>query len=462
MCALRLAAGCAWFGIVALAAAPAARAADTAPDDPAQIDRLLSKAFPSDGPGAAVLVVSSGQTVLRKGYGLADLELGVPADPKHVFRICSITKQFTAVAILQLVEAGKVRLEDPITKYLPDFTTSGAPVTVAQLLTHTAGVPSVGSVAEWSKVWRTDMSVADLLSQGKNKPLDFPPGTDFRYSNTGYVLLGAVIEKVSGQRYAEYVQTHLFAPAGMTSSCYDMDERVIPQRVRGYMREGQGWANAPYISMTQPYAAGGLLSTVDDLWRWEQALRSGKLISPASLAKAHTQAVLPDGRGTHYGFGWEVGEIGNHSTIEHGGGMPGFSAHEIRVADADLYVVILANAYDLPASPKSLSHRIAEVMLHIPAAAPATLPVAALQDFVGAYRVAAGASFIVTAEDGKLVGQLGPGKRPLTARGGDTFTSPGDEMSFTFKRDAAHHVDRVEVRTDGPGPSMSWARSPSP
>jgi D-alanyl-D-alanine carboxypeptidase len=432
----------------------------------AKIDELLRSAFPADAPGAAVLVVQDGKTVLRKGYGMANLELGVPVDSDNVFRICSITKQFTAVAILQLVEAGKVRLDDDIHLYVPDYPTGDTKVTLAQLLQHTAGIPSIGSQSEWAEIWRKDMSVTELLALTKNKPLEFAPGTNFKYSNTGYVLLGAVIEKASGQSYADYIQAHIFAPAGMTSSYYDTASRVIPHRTAGYMRDDKntaasglqpgGWTNAPFISMTQPYSAGSVLSTVDDMWKWEQALAAGKLVSPALLTKAYTQAVLPDGRETNYGFGWELGTLGGHPTVEHGGGMPGFSADEMRIPDSDIYIVILANAYNLPVSPRSLVHGIAELMLHVTSSAPTVSP-GPLEDYVGQYRVGPGQELVIRIVDGKLVGRMG-GERPLRAVDVDTFSTPGNEMRLTFLRNAEHKVDRVLVRPDAPGPGLTWPR----
>ncbi len=251
---------------------PASRAAESEGEAATKIDQLLRTAFPADGPGAAVLAAHNGQVVLRKGYGMANLELGVPVDPSNVFRLCSITKQVTAVAILQLVDAGKIRLDDDIHLYLPDYPTGDAQVTLAQLLGHTAGIPSIETLAEWAKTWREDRTLDQLLDVTKNSPLDFPPGTNFHYSNKGYVLLGAVIEKVSGQPYADYVRTHLFQVAGMTHSDYDSATKLIPHRAAGYVRENKAWVNAPYVSMTQPFSSGSLVSSVDDMWQWEQAL----------------------------------------------------------------------------------------------------------------------------------------------------------------------------------------------
>src|SRR5579862_2205718 len=186
------------------------------------VDQLLSQSFPSNAPGAAVLIAQNGEIRLRKGYGLANLELGTPVDPADVFHLCSVTKQFTAVAILQLVQAGKLQLDDDLGAYVPDFPTTGKKVTLAQLLGHTSGIPNAYP-EEWRKTWTQEKSVTQVLDLVRGKPLDFSPGSDWKYSNAGYALLGAVIEKVSGQSYADYLQSHIFTPAGMTHSYYATD-----------------------------------------------------------------------------------------------------------------------------------------------------------------------------------------------------------------------------------------------
>ncbi len=444
-------------GIFAATAAPASGAADGEGETAAKIDQLLRAAFPVDGPGAAVIVVQNEQVVLRKGYGMANLELGVPVDPGNVVRICSITKQVTAVAILQLVEAGKVQLDDDIHLYVPDYPIGEAKVTLAQLLGHTAGIPSIETLAEWAKSWREDRTLDQLLEVIKKSPLDFPPGTDFRYSNNGYVLLGAVIEKVSGQTYADYVRTHLFQPAGMTHSDYDSATRLIAHRAAGYVRENKAWVNAPYISMTQPYSSGSLVSSVDDMWQWERALSSGKLIGSALLAQAQTAGQLPDGRSTNYGFGWEVDQLGAHAVLQHAGGMPGFCAHVLKVPDAGLFIVVLCNTSEPSQSPRSLTQRIARLLLNEPESSYTVVPPASLEDYVGTYRVAPGRQLVISIVDGKLVGRLG-GKRSLHPIEVDTFASTDNEMRFTFLRNADHKVDRVLARADAPGPSLEWFR----
>lgn len=422
-----------------------------------EMDRIVAAAFGPDGPGAAVLVVQNGVVTLRKGYGLANMELGVPVQPDHVFPVCSITKQFTAVSILQLAQAGKLKLDDELRAY-SDYPTGDAKVTLAQLLRHTAGVPSVEEQPEWRKTWREDLTPTQILAFTREKPLAFAPGTNWKYSNTGYILLGQVIEKVSGQSYSDYVRAQIFSPAAMPQSYYPEGDKLIPRRVRGYTRAGKGWANAPYFSVTQASSAGAMLATVDDLWKWEQALRAGNLVDALLLQEAQTESELPDGRKTRYGFGWEVNKIAGHVVFAHGGGMPGFAAYAARVPDSDTYVAVLANT-DSPAVPvRALVTRLLRIALGETAAASNTVPAQTIEDFVGEYRIGGAATFSVVAKDGMVYGQLGPGRRPLSAVAADEFKAPGDEMHFTFARDRDGRVDKVMVRIDGPGPDMVWAR----
>ena len=288
----------------------------------------LAESYPSDGPGAAVLVRREGRTVLREGFGLASLDLAVPIDPAHVFEIGSVTKQFTAAAILRLAEEGKLALADPITKLLPDLPAAYQSITLAQLLSHTSGVPSYTDFPEWRPRWREDMSLETLIGIFRDKPLDFVPGQSWKYSNSGYILLGAAIEKASGKSYEDYVEQELFAPLGMASTRYGHQEEVVTGRAVGYTKGADGWSNAPYLSLTQPYAAGSLMSTVDDLARWSDALEAGKAVSARSRDLMFTPAFLAggeyDGISTRYGLGNAIGSVAGHPTHEHGGGIHGF------------------------------------------------------------------------------------------------------------------------------------------
>jgi CubicO group peptidase (beta-lactamase class C family) len=423
----------------------------TSQDSPA-LERLLNETFPADSPGAAVLVVRNDAVLLRKGFGMANLELKVPVDAEQVFRIGSITKQFTAVAILQLVAAGKIKLDDDISTYLPDFPSVGQRVTISQLLNQTSGLPSYTDEKTWLTTWRQDLKPNDLLAFTKGKPLLFTPGTNWAYSNTNYILLGEVIAKVSGESYASYVQTKLFAPAGMQHSQYDNTEDVIPGRVPGYAVAGpKKWKNAAYLSMTHPYAAGALVSTVDDLWKWDKALSGGSLIDRKLLAQAYTDTVLPDGRSTAYGFGWGIGTLGGLKTIEHGGGINGFAAYEMKVPDAGLYVAILSNSE--AAAPLVgtgiLAFRVASAVLGSEVEAkPVIVGADSLKDFVGVYRIKGNGKRAVTISDGKLFVQRtgGPRSPSLVPISENEFILKDFGIRFRFTRGHDGQVDALVVK----------------
>jgi len=421
---------------------------DTATPPSKQIDDLLTRTFPADVPGAAVIVVHKGEVLLRNGYGSANLELGVPMKPEHVFRLGSITKQFTAVAILQLVEAGKLKLDDDITSYVPEVRTDGHKITLAHLLTHTSGIPSFTDQAAWRAAPRVDMSLAQTLEYIKDKPFHFAPGTHWRYSNTGFRLLGAVIEKVTGQSYAEYIEARIFKPAGMTHSSYDDTTRVIPQRLPGYSGGPGGKpTNAPYVSMTQPHAAGALLSNVDDLWKWQQALAAGKLVSREVLNQAFIPAQLSDGRSAGYGFGWTIGSIGGKTSIEHGGGIQGFSTFALSVPDAELYVAVLCNSDQPKMAPGAISTRIANLVLGKSSPIAAAIPAEALQAYAGVYRVGPAQKIGFSVEKDRLVFTDSRGRSaPLDAISPSEFFAAASEMSYRFSRDAANTVKMVRIR----------------
>ena len=427
--------------------------AQTSPSqDSSALEKLLNETFPADSPGAAVLVVHKDAVVLRKGFGMANLELKVPVDPGDVFRIGSITKQFTAVAILQLVAAGKVKLDEDVSTYVSDFPAVGHQVTIAQLLNHTSGLPSYTDEKSWLTTWRQDLKPSDLLAFTKGKPPLFTPGTDWAYSNTNYILLGEVIAKVSGESYASYVQTKVLGPAGMQHSQFDNAEDMIPGRVSGYAVAGpKKWKNAAYLSMTHPYAAGALVSTVDDLWKWDKALSAGTLIDMKLLAQAYSDTVLPDGRSTGYGYGWGIGTLGHRKTIEHGGGINGFTAYEMKVPDAGLYVAILSNneAAGPLVGTGALAFRVARAVLGDTSDDKSvTIGPDTLKDFVGVYRLKGNGKRAVTMADGKLFVQRtgGPKSPSLVPVGENEFILKDFGVRFRFTRGQDGHVDALVVK----------------
>ncbi len=385
-------------------------------------DDLMREACAPDGPGAAVLVARNGTPIVRKGYGLASLELGVPVEPHMVFRIGSLTKQFTAVAVLILAERGELSLEDDVTRYLPKYPTGGRRITVEHLLTHSGGIRNYTDMPEWLQLWRRDMTVQELVDFFRNQPLEFAPGEHWEYSNSGYILLGAIIERISGRTYAEFLEENIFGPLGMRHTCYDQASRVIPGRVPGYDRIGDEWQNAPYISMTQPFSAGALASSVDDLLLWDEALYTDRLLSPELLGRAFTPARLRDGTPTGYGYGWVISEYAGRRTAEHGGGINGFLSYAIRVPEEHLYVAVLMNTTAPGLPPEQVAVRLAGIAMGRPYAEPEPAEVsrAELERLVGVYRVSDRREQVVTLDGDRLRIQGTSGRKedllPLSPR----------------------------------------------
>jgi len=412
------------------------------------IDTLIQETYPPTEPGAAVIVVKNGQTIFRKGYGMANLEFGMPIEPDMVFRIGSVTKQFTAVAILMLVEQGKLSLDDSVTKFLPDYPTQDYLITVKHLLTHTSGIKSYTSMPEWIPLWRKDFAVQELIDFFKYQPMESAPGKRWAYNNSGYVLLGAIIEKVTGQTYSEFIQQSIFGPLGMEHSYYDNTLLIIPRRVAGYDKSTNGFTNAAYISMTQPYAAGALASTIGDLAIWDTTLYTGKLLNPETLKQAHVSHQLLDGSSTAYGFGWMISEYAGHQVIEHSGGIHGFRSHTIRLPDDHVFVAVLSN--NGGKSPQSLAFKISALVIGEPYQEPtiAELQPEILAQYEGIYETNTSDKLQISRENNLFFLHYDDGSRVEVAP-----LSPVEfyfkDMSFNrlhFMSDANEDIIAVEIR----------------
>lgn len=399
-----------------------------------RIGGMLAEAYPADGPGATAIVTRGGEVVFRGAAGMADLEMGIALEPRMIFRLGSITKQVTAAAVLLLEQDGKLSVTDPISKTLPDYPTHGHLITIEHLLTHTSGIASYTSIPGYmeSRV-RLDLTTDELIDEFDDQPMEFAPGSRWNYSNSGYVLLGAIIEKVSGLSYADFVRQRIFTPLGMTDSHYG-GPQLIPGRVEGYQWHGDGWVNAPYLSMTQPHAAGSLLSTVDDLARWDRALHGGELLSAASLAKMTAPYVLTGGEATEYGYGLNIATLRGHPVIHHGGGIFGFVTFSLHLPEVDGYVAILSNASGGPGwSPGPLALRIGALLLGdpFPDFERVAVPAETLARYQGVYRIDPDGRRTVVVEDGKLYTQRGGGPRLEAIPAGDgTFFYHGSLTWF--------------------------------
>jgi CubicO group peptidase (beta-lactamase class C family) len=309
--------------------------------------------------GLSIGIAKADETWLAKGYGLANLELNVPATAQSVYRIGSITKQFTAVAILLLAEDGKLSLDDSLTRYLPDYPTQGHEITVRHLLQHTSGIKSFTNLPSYRPDWHQPVTHEEIIDRFKDEPPNFAPSEEFKYCNSGYYLLGVIIEEASGQTYEEFLQERLFSPLELKATLYDRHGRIIPNRVSGYGRAWVGGVrNAPYVNMGQPFAAGALASTVEDLIRWQRGLVNHTLLEPASWKAMTTPGKLNHGKTSVYGLGVFLRKLGDHPTIRHGGGINGFRSDLAYFPEIDVTIAVLANKDGT--RPEKVTDRIAQ------------------------------------------------------------------------------------------------------
>jgi len=413
----------------------------------AKFDQLVQAQFPADGPGAAVLITRKGDVVYKKAIGKASIELDVPLSTDNVFRIGSVTKQFTSAAILKLSEEGKVNLQSDITTYIPDYPTQGKKITVEQLLNHTSGIKSYTEMVEWNAMTRRkDFSPRELVDFFKNERMDFEPGTKYKYNNSGYILLGYIIEKVSGKSYAAYLDEQFFKPLGMQHTYYDSSERLIKNRANGYSKEKE-YTNTEFLSTTQPYSAGALLSTVEDLTTWTRALHSGKVIKPETMQKAFKANVLPDGTNSYYGYGWQIGALMGSHTIEHGGAINGFLSYLIYVKEEDVCVAVLTNCDCV--SPDALGDKLAALAAGKDLE-PAAISVKneVLTTYTGVYENDKKEQRIITLENGVLKSQrTGSSKFTLVpyAPGQFYFENSLSRLRFTEEGKGAKKVSKAIV-----------------
>jgi D-alanyl-D-alanine carboxypeptidase len=315
-------------------------------------------------PSVAIGVVRGTDTLVMKAWGKADLELDVPATAASVYRIGSVTKQFTSAAVMQLVEKGALRLDDSIAAYLPSLPAAWRPVTVRQLLNHTSGIPSyTGLGPAWARRWGEEMSPDTIVALTAAVPMKFAPGTKWEYDNTGYVLLGMLIEKAAGRPWATDLEERFFKPLGLADTRNCMVRPLVPRRARGYEPDGTGWKNAAFLEMSQPYAAGALCSTVGDLARWNRALHTGKVVSAASYAMMTTPAGAATER--RYGFGLGRDTLGGRPVISHGGGIHGFITDNVWVPSAELSITVLTNSGAAIRAPR-LRRQLALAALGLP------------------------------------------------------------------------------------------------
>ncbi|MDQ3747417.1 MAG: serine hydrolase [Acidobacteriota bacterium] len=401
----------------------------------AKIDEYMNAAVKVEGFSGSILVARDGKTIVNKGYAMANIELNVQNTPDTVFRLGSITKQFTAMAIMMLAERGKLNVNDPACKYLTDCPAAWQPITVRNLLTHTGGIPNYTSFPDFAKVAVLPTTNTAMTALLRDKPLDFAVGEKYAYSNSGYYLLGAIIERVSGKPYADFLQENIFAPLGMKQTGYDVSARIIKNRAAGYARQGGEFVNASYMDMTIPGAAGAIYSTTGDLLLWDQALYTEKLVSRKTLDETFTPFK------SEYGYGWSIGKKFDRQVIAHGGGIYGFATHIARFPADKVTVIVLSNVQGAPAG--RISNDLAAIVFGAAYEIPKERKEIAVEPkilgkYVGQYELAAPKIVInILLENGKLFGQVGgQSKFALSAESEIVFFSKDVNLQITFTKDA--------------------------
>lgn len=396
--------------------------------------------------GLSIAVVHGADTLVLRGYGKANLELDVPTPDRAVYEIGSVTKQFTAAAILQLADQHKLSLDDDLTKYFPSYPLHGQRVSIRRLMDHTSGIHGYTEIPAFGQMMARSLPKDSLVALFRPLPLDFAPGAAMAYSNSAYFLLGLIIEKVSGQPYAQYLAQHEFRPAGMANTRYCSNSEVIKNRASGYGLVRDTLQQAQYIDMVWPFSAGALCSTAGDLVAWTRALHSGRILSPTAYHELITPAPLNNGTVIRYAKGLAIDSLDGHRRISHGGGIPGFLSTVQYFPDDSLTVVVLINTAG-PVSPENIARSIVDLTLGVKPPAAVAFH-GTLADYVGTYTgVARGGidTVRVALDNGghALTVQAAGEKEHKTLQylGGDTFGL--DETRYKFSRAGRLVVDQV-------------------
>jgi CubicO group peptidase (beta-lactamase class C family) len=448
--------------VAALLLTPQSRASGATRDLGTQVDALFAASVHGDTPGAEVLVARNGKIVFERGYGLANLDAKTLITSDTRFRIGSITKQFTAAAILRLAEQRRLRIDDPVSRFIADWP-RGSEVTLRHLLTHSSGIHNFTANPGFDAHVREPISLEKLIASFEHDPYDFNPGEKFSYCNSGYVLLGLIIQKVSGESYGTFLRKAFFEPLGMNDTGVYPSGSALANEALGYSFENGAVRLAVDWDMSNVATAGELYSTAHDLFRWNEALFSQKVISAESMHAAFTVGVLKDDDPTHpedtgYGFGWTIDRLNGAREISHGGELAGFGSYLLRLPDYQLTVVVLLNC--VPHQPSLqqwvLARQIARLALggELPQEdkpkIAANLPPAALQAIVGQYNMGSGLMMTVTVEAGHVFAEIAGRKRfellPKSDR--DFFVESGNAQA-TFVRNANNQVVKAILKQAG-------------
>lgn len=410
-------------------------------------DALLAAAYPADGPGAAVIVTRGGRVIYSKGRGLANVEARRPITADTGFRLGSIVKQFTAAVVLKLVDEKKISLDDPISRFFPDYPQPSAAATVRQLLNHTSGIQDFSKIPGWivnnrHRPWTT----AELLAVSRDLPARAQPGHAWEYNNGGYVLLGAIIEKVTGQAWHEALSERVTRPLHLRSIAYAVPSDITPEAARGYTERNGRQQPVQLSHMSVAHAAGGLQGSVNDMARWARALHHGRVVSPALYQEMIRPARLADGSTEPYGFGLRLREIRGRAALVHGGAGGGLDTDSAYIPSEDLFVAVFANSDDPATDPSTLVSRLAALALGepIPSFSRVDIDRNAVAPLFGVYSAERGPPRRFFARDGKYHIARGDDERELIPAGDDRFFLGSEGLvwlRFARRADGSHLLE---------------------
>ncbi|MGN6194693.1 MAG: serine hydrolase [Ginsengibacter sp.] len=421
------------------------------------IDELIPGRLKEIAPGCAVLIAKNDKVIYRKAFGLSSIDPQIPMQPDMLFRIGSMTKQFTAIAVLQLVEEGKISLQDSIQKYIKDFPPKGYTITIENLLTQTSGIKDYLSEISNPSKQKETYTPKDGVDYIKDAPLNFKPGSNYRYSNSNYYLLGYIIEVVTGETYQKYLQENVLNKADLTHTFYISAENNIPNIAQGYSKIDGKIEKAILQPVDILYSAGGLISNVEDIYKWHEALYDHKLVSKSFLEKATTPYQFPGNTFSQYGYGWFIKELDGSKTIEHSGSTDGFQSDEIYLPEENVFVVTLFNCYEPSMKWQLLTNDIARIAIGKPVNNDVIVKEAILKSYVGTYEVTVNRvnhKLVVTFENGGLsVEALNPEDRlpkvRLYAKSENEFYIKEAPLKFQFVKDTGNGFKIVTYNNRG-------------
>lgn len=391
------------------------------------------------------LIAKDNKIIYRKAFGSANKEWNAPNTLQTKFRIGSLTKQFTAAAVLQLAEGGKLSLDDKLSKYFPDFP-KGDSVTVHMLLTHTSGIKSYTNMPKFMSIASLPYPKDSVIAFFKNEPFEFSPGTNWNYNNSGYFLLGYIIEKVSGESYSEYVLRNVIKKADLENTVVDRLDSILINRAQGYSKTSTGWRNADFITMEFPYSAGAIVSTVEDMYVWNKALYSGKIVSSAMLTKMTTPY------SNKYGYGLGIDSMDTHKRIGHSGGIPGFISYDVYYPADNINIIVLSNnSSPSPAIANALAAILFNKNVLLPYKhLPVSMSSKELEKFVGKYQTSNN-KYEVLLKDGKLYRRIEGAKDIELTPESDCkfFYADGSDRQLNFEFNPDHSVRTIQLINNG-------------